>query len=553
MQADVRLPVSVAPVAGEALDGYLERLAAANGMDHPDLVNRIRAGGATTAFLTTAPASRLLDTIATLADLPDPNGPSVLAGLPGINTPDLDPTNKRTWRNVAAPGWPPEHGSALCPLCVTGDGVWRLAWRHPWVTACARHGVRLLGSCPTCRRRFRAHRTPLRPVDAPAGTCGNPAGVRGHNCPQPLDELATEPASEAVLEAQRRIDTALAGSAVPVLDAPTDPETYLAELKALTVLLLHLAIQPGGDELAEWAHPARIDRSRSASGRGARWGLAPPADLNLRGSVLAAADEILRQPSLDAGADLLHPWTERTPAQSDGQLGWLADHTTMTPTLTRLVMAATASRRCLSTLLDHDPPAPLANWVVPQLVPADVYDAHLGRALDVSARIGRLFASLCLARRHAGAPTWGAAATALGLPAEAGVKTARACSADLLVRPDAFVSALDDLAAQLDRRVDYRARENVIRGLADATGWYRPWTRIHHPGSRETSCGYAVTWLWTEYAHGHIDTSPGWQSPPDHIDRARYRRYASRLSETATTALIGIATTKASAPDRRTA
>lgn len=546
-----RLPVTCIPLPGEALDGYLERLAAANGMDHPLLVNRIRACGATTAFLTIAPDSRLLDNITILADLPDPNDTSALASLPGIDTHDLDPTNKRTWRNVAARGWPPEHGTAVCPLCLAADGVWRLAWRHPWVTACARHGVWLLGRCPTCRRRFRAHRTPLRPVDTPIGMCGNSAGARGHNCPQILDDLEPVTAPAAVMDLQRRLDSALGHQRVPILGDTVDPDTYLSALKALAVLLLHLAIQPGGEEHAEWAASARADHARSAAGRGARWGLAPPDDLTLRGNGLATADSILCQPSLDAAADLFHPWTELTPHRSDGQLGWLADHTSMTPTLTRLVMAATASRRRLSTLLDHDPPAALPSRAVPQLAQADVYTARLARLLDVTDLTGRLFASLCLARRHAGAPTWAGAATAIGLPAVVGVKTARACSADLLVRPDAFITALDDVAAQLDRGVDYRAREDRVRGLAHTAGWYRPWARIHHPGSHETSRGYAITWLWTEHAHGHVDASPGWQRPPGHADRARFRRYASRLSPAATNALIGIATATTPARPRR--
>jgi hypothetical protein len=118
--------------------------------------------------------------------------------------------------------------------------------------------------------------------------------------------------------------------------------------------------------------------------------------------------------------------------------------------------------------------------------------------LDITDHTGRLFTVLCLARRHTGARTWAEAATALGLPAEAGVKTARACSADLLVRPDAFVAALDGLAEQLDTGVDYRAREAAVRRLTDTIARYRSWARTHHLGSHDVSSGYAVTWLWTE-------------------------------------------------------
>lgn len=554
MSADLaRLPVTATLVPGEALDGYLERLAGINGIDYPHLVRRLRTGAASTAFLTTAPDPALM---ANLAALTTKDATSlrtgVMASLPGIDVAGLDPRARATWRTVAARGWPPEHGTALCPHCLSEDGVWRLAWRHPWVTACGQHHAWLHGACPSCGRRFRSHRTPLRPVDAPTGTCGNPTGVRGHNCPQPLNELPSLPAPESALVTQRRIDTALAGTAVPLAGAPVEPGTYLTELKALTVLLLHLAAQPGGDQLAPWASLARDDRHRSTGGLGARWGLAPPADLVLRSSALTAADAILRASDTAAAADALHAWTELTPPTSDGQLGWLADHTTMTQTLTRLVMSATAARRRIATLLDCPPTCRLPVTAIPQVLSVDLY-ARLRSLLDVADRTGRLFTSICLARRYTAARTWADAAFAIGLPAVTDVKTARACSANLLVRPDRFVRVLDDVAVQLDACTDCRSCEAVVRRLASNASWYRRWSRSHHPGSHATSRGYAVTWLWTEYAHGHIDTSPGWQHPPDHCDRARFRRYASRLPAAAADALVGFAATTATAPTRRTA
>lgn len=549
-----RLPVSVDPVVGEALDGYLERLASANGMDHPLLIHRVRTGDAATAFLTTSPDPRLLANLHTLADLPpDRSRDWALVGMPGIDADDLDPTNKQTWRTVAARGWPPERGTALCPACLAADGVWRLAWRHPWVTACTRHQVWLAGTCPRCGRRFRSHRTPLRPIDAPAGTCGNPIGTRGRNCPQPLADLNAAPARGEVLLCQARIDAAIAGEQVAMLGQPADPSTYLSELKALTVLLLHLATQPGGDELAMWADAARADRCRSNGGRGARWGLAPPADLRLRGEALATADAILNRPDLETAAQALHPWTELTPPCNDGQLGWLADHTTMTPILTRLVMSATAAGRRLATLLDHESAPQVPVGMIPQALPADFYASRAGGMLEVTDPTGRLFISLCLARRHTAARSWVEAALALGLPAEMGVRTARACSANLLARPDRFVAVLDGLAEELlDASVEYRSREAAVRLLAAKAGWYRRWACRHHPGSRATSRGYAVTWLWTRYAGGHIDTSPGWPRSPNSTDRARFRRYGKRLGADATAALLEVAATT-TARMRRTA
>lgn len=539
MPGDVaRLPVTCSPIAGEAIDGYLERLAAANGMERPRLTRRLRAGARAT-FLTTAPDTQLIANLAVLsATASEALAAGTLSALPGIDTSGLDPADRTTWRTIAARGWPPEQGTALCPLCLTEDGIWRLAWRHPWVTACTVHRAWLVGTCPMCGRRFRSHRTPLLPLEAPNGTCGNPTGVRGKNCPQNLFDVSAAPAPAAVTRVQQRIDSALTGSAVDIIGSPEDPATFLTELKALAVLLLHLAIQPGGEELAGWAAQARTDTRRSAGVRGPRWGLAPPHDLTLRGHALAAADTILSQSSLEAADSALHPWTELTPRHPDGQLGWLAAHTTMTSTLTRLVMSATASRRRIATLLRHAPGRRLPPAAIPQLLSVALYREHLADMLDVTDPTGRLYASLCLARRHATAATWAAAAEVLGLSANVAVKTARACGGDLWVRPDVFVAALDVVAARLDPAADFRTREDAVRRLARRQRWYRHWARTHLPGSHSTSQSYAITWLWTEYAFGRLDASPGWSSPPDAVGRARYRRYAGRLTPSAQAALV---------------
>lgn len=553
MLADLTpLPVTIAPVAGEALDGYLERLGAANALPRPALVQRLSQAGAPTAFLTIAPAEPLIANLAALTSLDTVAlWRCTLASMVGIDTYGLDPANKNTWRRVAARGWPPAHGTALCPRCLDDDGIWQLSWRHPWVTTCTEHRLWLIDHCPTCGRRFRSHRTPLRAVDTSPDRCGNPGGARGRGCQQPLGELDTIAAPAAMVVAQRLVDSALQGRPVGVLGDLVDPGDYLRELKSLAVLLLHLAAQPGGEELASWAETARADRERSGGARAARWGLVPPGSVQLRGQAIAAADEILRTASLNDAADELHPWTELTPATNDGQLGWLADHTTMTPLVTRLVMTATSSRRRLATLLDSSHSG-LPLTAVPQVVPAGVYARHVSGMLDVTARTGRLFVSLCLARQHLGNLTWARAAAALRLPPELGAKTARACSANLLASGADFLAALAGVANGLDPAVDYRARENAVRRLARSRGWYRPWARIHLPGSHTASQQYAVTWLWTEYARGHIDTSPGWQHPPKGHERAHYRSYAGRLDQAATDALTLLVQSTAVAK-RRTA
>lgn len=544
MPADVRhLPVTTAPADGEALDGYLERVAAHNGYSNPALLRVLTRGDYAAALLTIAPDPDVLQRLATLVDHPsEPLDQLTLAGVPGIPTYDDGSPGRKAWRQMASAGWAPGRGTAVCPDCLASDGIWRIVWRHPWVTACLDHRRWLIGTCPTCGQRFRSQRTPLRTVDADPQCCGNPGGSRAHGCRQPLPDMVAQKVRRHVLVSQRRIDEAIHGSPVAVVGEALEPSSYLTELKALTVLLLHLAVQPAGDQLAEWADLARADHQRSAGTRGARWALAPPADLVLRGRALAAGDAILRQPSLDAAADALHPWTALAPATKDGQLGWLADHTTMAPLLSRMIMAATASRRRLATLLAATP-GQLSPPAIPQLIPADLHTRHTAAMLDVTDRTGRLFVSLCLTRQHLGTTTWAEAATLLGLPPDLGTKTARACSADLLASPREFTAALARVASDLDPAANHRDREHAVRRLACRRGWYRPWARTHLPGSHATSRSYAVTWLWTNYAHGHVDISPGWQQPPDHLHRAHYRAYARRLGPAATEALTALVAT----------
>lgn len=536
------LPITLTPVPGEAIDGYLERLAAHNGYSNPAFINAL-VDRSEPAILTIAPGPRLLDRLGQLSDQsPSSLHAATLGALPGIATvgdEDAAQGAVRVWRRTAAQGWSPEHGTAICPRCLTADEIWRIGWRHPWVTTCLTHECWLVSNCPTCDRRFRSGRTPLRSIDADTEACGNPSGARGRSCPQRLHDVAVERAPDHVLTSARRIDSALNARAIDVLGEPVAATTYLTDLRALTVLLLHLATQLGGEQLAPWADIARADQSRSSGDRGARWGLAPPSDRRLRGEALAAADEILRAASIDVAADRLHPWTEVTPRTPDGQLGWLADHTSMTPLLSRLVMAATASRRRLATLLDASA-GPLPVTAIPQVVPAEVYARHFSGMLDVADRTGRLFVALCLARQHRRKGNWAEVAAALGLAPDTGTKTARACSADLMAATRDFIAALARAASDLDPTIDYRDREDVVRQLARHHGWYRPWARNHLPGSHATSQHYAVAWLWTDYAHGHIATSPGWQHPPDRHDRAHYRAYTGRLDPAATKALTAL-------------
>jgi hypothetical protein len=533
------LPVSVPPQPGESVESWLEHLADANGLTTAQLLGLARRRGVSTRFLTLAPSPKTITGLAALARVDDHQvHAATLAAYGGtaLDLTGLDPRQRHSYRRVAARGWAPARGTQICPACLADTGRWRTAWRLLLVTACPRHGVVLVAECPSCGRPFRDQRhSHLRRVGA-VPVCGNPLGQGPlQQCQHDLTILAATPASPAVLATQARIDAALTGQHVLVLGQPAAAAAYLGDLRHLTTLVLHLAGQPGAATLASWvAELAAIAADRTGS-RGPRWGLRPPDDPHLRGEALATADAILAADDLDTGAGRLTPWTELTPTSSDGPLGWLADRTVMTPTLTRLVMAARAPHRRLSHRLDTPPPdgarMPVNLVVVPQVIPHQQYVEHLAGAFDATEATVRLFASLSLARLHPDVTSWAAAAAALNMPGPRGVRCARACSATRLVTADDWEARIRRAIEDVRRR-DYRAVEAKIQHRLGMTRWFEEWARQFRPGTHYTSNDLGLTWQWVHVAHAHLDLSPAWRGQrPTAKERARYRQFEDSLDD----------------------
>lgn len=532
------LPVSVAPRRGESLESWLEHLADANGVTTASLTGRLRRAGHPTRFLTLAPAPGTVHALARLARVPET---AVLATSLGVfdgtalDLTGLDPGKRHSYRQVAARGWTPAHGTQLCPACLATTGTWLSAWRLLLVTTCTRHRAVLTATCPGCRRPFRDQgHSPLRAVGA-ATVCGNPLGAGPtRQCQHDLTTIPTTPAGADQLALQSRVDAALTGRAVTVLGEPGAPGTYLAELRHLSTLLLHLAGQPGADRVASWAGDLAQEAAHRTRDRGPRWGLRPPTQPGLRAAALAAADSVLAAPDHATAVAALTPWTELTPATTGGALGWLADRTVMTPTLTRLVTAARAPHRRLSHHLDtltvNGAPMPLTLNAIPQVVPRRIYVEHLMGAFDSSQATVRRFASLCLARSHPEISSWAQAAAALGLRAELGAPTARACSASMRISTEEWAARVHRALTDLTPR-DYRALEAQVHELAEHDEWFQQWVHACRPGTRGTSRALAITWLWVHTAHGHLDMSPGWHGRrPDPDQRHSYRQFARSLT-----------------------
>ena len=529
------LPVSVTPRPGESIESWLEHLAAANGLTTAQLLTATSRGRTGNRYLTLAPAPETITRLAALARVDEHDVyAATLAVFDGtaLDLTGLDQADRYSYRQVAARGWTPAHGTQICPSCLSEDGAWQSAWRLLIVTTCTRHRSLLVVRCQSCRRPFRDQRhSHLRRVGA-ALVCGNPVGAGPtKQCQHDLTTIPTTPASEDVLAGQARVDAAIAGQAVPVVGQPAKAAVYLSDLRHLTTLLLHLAGQPGAEQLAGWASDLTDEAATRGGDRGPRWGVRPPDQPGLRAAVLATADGILTAPEIDVAAARLTPWTELTPTTNDGPLGWLADRTVMTPTLTRLVMAARAPHRRLSHHLDNPVGGhmPINLTLVPQVIPHAQYLEHLDGASTSSEDTVRLFASLSLARLHPDVTSWAAAAEGLNMPGPMGVRCVRACSATMLVSADEWKSRIWRAGEETERR-DYRAVEAKVERRLNSWRWFEEWRRSCRPATRDSSQPHAVTWQWVHVAHGHLDLSPSWDDKtPNARDPARYRQFAGSL------------------------
>ena len=532
------LPVSVTPRAGESIESWLEHLADANGLTTAQLLILIRGHGVSTRYLTLAPALGTITHLAALARVdPDAVAAATLAAYDGtaLDLTGLDVDDRHSYRQVAARGWAPAHGTQICPACLADTNIWRSAWRLLVVTACAQHQSLLVAQCPSCQRPFRDQRhSHLRRVGA-VPLCGNPLGAGPtRQCQHDLTTITQDLASPAVLAMQNRVDTALRRATVPVLGQPTDAAAYLSDLRHLTTLLLHLARQPGAGKLANWA--AGLPASTGTR----RYGIRPPDAPGIRAHALAAADTALAAPDLDTAVTMFIPWVALTPTTPEGPLGWLADRTVMTSTLTRLVTAARAPHRRLSHHLDHQEGVHMNidTRGIPQVIPAERYVEHLADASSASEATVRLFASLCMARQAPGVTSWAKAATSLGMPGNMGINCARACSAIMLVdntewthRLDAVWEGLRDERSPTGRW-NYRNYEAKIAHRRRLYRWFDDWVKECRPATRPESRGHALTWQWVHLAHGHLHTSPAWRGRrPSAAELAHYRKFESSLDE----------------------
>lgn len=229
------LPIRVAPVRGEALDSWLEALAARSQATWGDLLEAVgltRPGTTRPLLLSAQSTSKSID-IAALA---------TASGVPRqvLTTMTADAlcagSSEAEIQKHLLPG------SRFCPTCLAHNGGrWLLWWRLRWAFACPTHRCLLVDECSRCGRAPRTRALPLEFEPTP-GRCAHPApdgiGRRPPRCGAELAAAASVrlPKHHRALEAQNVILAVIDNGSVTTgvyQDSPASAAQYLRDLGAV--------------------------------------------------------------------------------------------------------------------------------------------------------------------------------------------------------------------------------------------------------------------------------------------------------------------------------
>lgn len=522
------LPVTVAPLDGEALDYYLTRVAFHNELTHRELVRYIadRAG------------QRLINARKTPTGVaPDGGTIAAMATLTGLTANQLQRMTLASYAPDARAGpgtllpWKPTIGTHICAECVIEGPNRLLYWRLPHATVCPRHEIILSRICPACGKPFRSNTTPAIPPTV--DHCDNFLSGSGPTAIVCRHRLADLPAVTATPTEIRSAATVMAATRdsgpVSVCGHRTRAQEFLADLYAISLLLTHLAAAGVGDE-PRWVQTVGAEQ-RHRTGTKIRLSASPPTDMATKTQILTVAAEILSHRDVEAAADALGRHLHTIPDCPAGPLSWIAGHTRLTPTVSRLTIKAIAPRRRVSFQIAHlMPQASFPVAAIPQCIPDHFYKRHFANSFDVLDTTARIYLSLCCARRLPGIDSWAQAGTALGMNPAMARQVAldvsprtRLDSADLLAK-------LKRLGNALDRTIDYRQRERDVLAQSVTDDWYPMWQKRHYPLTQGRS-GYlnACEWQWQHHACATPFTEH-WTHGWNRDRRGRYRRWEKKVA-----------------------
>lgn len=347
MSAVRTLPIRLDPLAGEALDSWMEALAHRN---HTVLEDLLGAVGLQTADVRSGGNGWIIEL--------SPDEAAAVSSATGIDAPAVKAMTLSHYAERAlriGPGatvnrtfpWGRGRGSRYCPQCLAETGGrWQLRWRLGWSFACLRHRCLLADVCPTCKRPERLYPHIGTVIPSP-GQCANPAAdATGRTPPrcgaQLVDATVTRfDASHPALAAQKTVydlinaDTARFG----VYQANPQPSSHaLGDVRAVAARTLRYA---SDDELDD-ALPADLVAAYRASdaplitrsGRnGGKPGLCAPAHAVSAAVGVTAALTVLNEPDVASAGRSIH-WLvrgarERVRVVCPATIGW-SDRATST-------------------------------------------------------------------------------------------------------------------------------------------------------------------------------------------------------------------------------
>lgn len=215
------LPVRVTPMPGEALDSWLEALAAQMDTSWGELLESV-------GLSSPARQSRWAYTSGWLTAL-SPHQLASVAAATRVDPPELiEMTTQHLARSLGQPAeltgtasdpllWLRHRRSRYCPKCLAENGGrWPLLWRLRWATACVRHSCLLVDACPACGRYQRTSPPPLAMIPSPGRCAHRTSGATspGSRCGALLSDAEAPPFEEReVLLWQRSLtDTIVSGS-----------------------------------------------------------------------------------------------------------------------------------------------------------------------------------------------------------------------------------------------------------------------------------------------------------------------------------------------------
>ncbi|MUL67063.1 hypothetical protein BOO86_21500 [Mycobacterium sp. CBMA 234] len=349
------LPIRVAPLPGEAIDSWLEAVAArchSVWCDVLDAVGLERGGGGVIVspwVLQTLPHETISISDASCVK------PSVVEAMTLSHYADraLRINTERRAINKAFP-WGRASASRYCPQCLAETGGrWQLKWRLGWSFACLTHNCLLADTCPSCRELQRRRPLSVDMIPVPGTCAGAAAGAAGRAAPRcGADLTATAvtsfPAEHAVIEGQRIvydiIDSGVGQFGI-YKDSPQPVLGVLSDIRALAGRVLayaddqELADRVAPDLLAAY-RAVPIDSVKQTNPR-VKPGLAAPATAQATAVGVTAALTTLNQLDVTSAGRSMRWMVDSGRSRgldvNPSTIGW---GRSITPTLTAVQLAA---------------------------------------------------------------------------------------------------------------------------------------------------------------------------------------------------------------------